>query len=61
MLLVEEHLKRDFLDIYSTTFYKACNFGKTSAMRAIFFLNIQSLISISKMQKQIEKFFLFLG
>ena len=38
MLLVEGPVKRDSLDIYSTTFFGVLNFGNTSAMRVIFLL-----------------------
>ena len=38
MLVVERPVKRDFLHIYSTTFFRVRNFGNTSAMRVIFLL-----------------------
>ena len=51
-------LKRDFFDIYLTTFFGIRNFGNTSVMSVIFFSKL--LIYISKMQqKKLEKTFCF--
>ena len=38
------HLKREFLDIYLSTFFGARNFRNTSAMRVIFFQDVQQLM-----------------
>ena len=53
MMLVEGSSQIEFLDIYLTTSFKVSKIGNTSAY---FFLeNVQHLISISKMQKEIPK------
>ena len=36
-------LNRDFLDIYLTTFFGVRNFGNKSAMKVLFFANVQNL------------------
>ena len=48
-------MKGDFLEILLTRFFGVRNFGNTSARRVIFFENIQNLMYISKMKKQIQK------
>ena len=49
-------LKRDFLDIYLTTFFGILNFVKTSAMRAIFFLKVfKRCLHFKNTEKNLEK------
>ena len=48
-------LKRDFQDIYVTTFFGVRNFGNPWAMRVYIFQNVQNLMYIRKMHKLIEK------
>ena len=54
-------LKRDFVDIYLTTFFGIINFGNTSAMRVIFFWNCWKLyLNFKNAEHNWEKAFLFL-
>ena len=48
-------LKRDFFNIYLSTFFGICNLGNTSAMRSSFVQSVQNFSYISKMQKKIQK------
>ena len=53
-------LKRDFLDIYLTTFFQVRKFENTSAMRVIFFLKmlkIESKFREWKKEKKMRKMF----
>ena len=53
-------LKCDFLDIYLTTFFGIRNFGKTLAMKVIFFVKVrQILLKFKKCRKKLAKSFLF--
>ena len=54
-------LKRDFLDIYLTTFYGIRNFRNTSPMRFIIFLKVFKILStFQKRRTKIEgKLFVF--
>ena len=54
-------IKLDFTDIYLITFFGDANYGKTSAVRVIFFFgNVQNLMGISEIQRKIEKkYFVF--
>ena len=58
-------LKRDFLDIYLTTFFGLHKFKKTSAMRVIFFLKTFKIESkfwkTKKKKKKRKKVFCFWG
>ena len=55
----KDPLKREFLDIYFTTYFRFCSFRNTSGMRSIFFGKYSKLMKLLKMQKQIaEKIFL---
>ena len=61
MLIVEGPLKRDFLDIYLTTFFGIRNFGNTSAMRVTFLVKVFKILStLQKCRKTLEKAFCFL-
>ena len=54
-------LKRDFLDIYLTTFFGIRNFGNTSAMRVTFLVKVFKILStLQKCRKTLEKAFCFL-
>ena len=57
MLLVERSSETGLLDVYLTTFFRVCKLKNTSALRVIFFENIQNWIIISKFQKNIQKIF----
>ena len=51
-------LKRNYLEIFLTTFFRLRNFEKyVSDEGHVFFKNIENLTFVSKMQKQIEKMF----
>ena len=53
-------LKRDFLDIYLTTFFAVRIFANTSAMKVIFFLKLfEILAAFQKFRKRLRKSFLF--
>ena len=54
-------IKRDFLDIYLTTFFGVCKFKNTSDMRVIFFLEmIKIQFKFRKCKKKFKKkFFCF--
>ena len=52
--------KRDFLDIYLTTFFGIRNFGNTLAMKVIFFLKVLKFLSaLQNCTKKFRKRFLF--
>ena len=54
--LSNDSLKRDFLDIYLTTFFGVRKFKNTSTMRVIFFLKMFKIESkFRKCQKKKEK------
>ena len=55
-----DHLKRDFLDIDLTMFFRARNLENTSAMRVILNENVPNLKQISKIKKKIQKKFFVL-
>ena len=49
-------LKREFLDIFLTTFFTIRNFGNTSAMRVIFFLKVFKILCTFQIcRKKIQK------
>ena len=51
-------MKRDFLEIYLTTFFAVRKFKNTSAMRVIFFLRMCAIESrFRKWKKKIETIF----
>ena len=54
--LLKGHLKRDFLDIYLTTFCGVGNLGNTSAVRFIFFFfNFPNVMWTSEIQRKVGK------
>ena len=58
MLLVKGSLKRDFLDIYLTTYFCVRKFRNTSGMRVIFFLKIFKIEpTFRKCKNKIDKNF----
>ena len=59
--LSNRSLKRDFLDIYLTTFFGVPKFKKISPMTVIFFLKMLKIESkFRKCKKESRKFFFFL-